>query len=232
LNNTLKTVFACVAVAAICDTAEAVIPGFGQLYGKNSFYLYNEYNCNPRNGRDQFFLSYFEYGLADWAALEMQTINYPDGSYHDLSLGGALQIWNAEWLALRGYALYDFGNGAPNAKADSMCYGLTGSGMIWRGLGYIYQVQCGHPCHGDPTKPTWLQQAYVTYNVTDRLTPYVSLTTDLCNVDTTTDVSVGGWYTLIRNQWGFRWISLYFDVANLTEKHDDIRISAGLDMLF
>lgn len=231
MKNAIKITVtaACLLLAGRCM---AVIPGFGLLYGQNSVYMYNEYNCGTHNSRDQFFLSYLEYGLTDWAALEMQTMNYPDGSYHDLSLGGALQIWSAEWLALKGYALYDFGNDAPNAKADSMCYGLTGSGAVWKGIGYIYQIQCGYPCHGESTKPDWRQQVYLTYDVADRLTSYVSVTTDLCHVDQTTDFSVGGWYTIVRDWRGIRWICMYFDVANLTERYEDVRVSAGFDLLF
>lgn len=227
----MKAVLA-VAGALFAVDALAVIPGYGITYGKNTVYSYNEYNCGTHDSKDQFFLNYLEYGVTDWAALQMQTVNYPDGSYHDLALGGAFQLWKRDWMALRAGAMYNFGNRAPNDKADSMCYALTASGDIWGGFGYIYQAQCTHACHDPVGKPGWYQQAYLTYNVTDRLTPYVSVTTDLCHVDETTDFSVGGWYTIIRDKYGFQWISLYFDVANLTEKTDGVRISAGFDMLF
>lgn len=228
----MKRILLAVFAVFACLNAKAVIPGYGPLYGRNTLYSYAEYNCSTKDSKDQFFLNYFEYGLTDWVAGTLSTVNYPDGSYRDLSLGGTFQIVNFEWLSLRGSAAYDFGNRAPNDKADSMSYGLTGSGSIWKGLGYIYQVQYSHPCHGEMPKPDWYQQVYLTYAVTESLTPYVSLTTDLCHVDETTDFSVGGWYTIFRDRFGLQWASLYFDVANLTEKYEGLRISVGFDILF
>lgn len=219
-------------VSAFACSAYAVIPGYGLNYGKGNTYVYNEYNCSTHDAKDQFFLSFLEYGVTDWFDVQAQTVNYPDGSYNDLSLGGCLQFWKSDWLNLRGGAMYDFGNRAPNDKADSICYSLTGSGEIWNGLGYIYQMQCVHACHAPVDTPDWYQQVYLTYNVTEDIVPYVSLTTSLREVDRTTDFSVGGWYTVLRDGYGLQWVTIYVDVANLTEKNEYVRVSAGFDVLF
>jgi hypothetical protein len=207
----------------------AAIPGFGLNYGKNTLYVYEEFNCNPRIKNDQFFLSYFEYGITDWQSVTLQNISYADGSYYDLSVGIMQQLCIHDNFNLRGGASYVFGPGQ-NGYEDGMYYCAFANGKIYGRFGYIFQLGVMHTFD---YKPLWGDAVYLTYDIIDeRFTVYASMTSDFVNFEKSVDFSLGCWCILLQNKYGFKWISWYFDVGNVIERQEDVRISMGIDLLW
>ncbi len=206
----------------------AVIPGFGLNYGSNSLYAYGEYNCSVHNKEDQFFMSYLEYGLTDWQSLIVQNISYPDGSYEDLSIGAMQQIYKHDYFNIRAGASYIFG---PKQKgfAEGMYYSAYANGLIYGNFGYICQLGVTH-IFGE--KPNWANSVYLTYNIIEELAVYVSVTSDMVHFEDSIDFSIGGWYALLQYKCGLEWVTLYFDVANVVEHKDGVRLSIGIDILY
>lgn len=208
--------------------AYGVIPGFGLNYGKNTFYTYAEYNCNARVKDDQFFLTYFEYGLTDWQAITVQNISYVDDTYYDMSIGILQQIYKHDYLNIRAGASYIFGPGQNNFE-DGMYYNMMANGKIYRNFGYIFQMGVTHIFN---YKPEWTDSIYLTYNFNDDLAVYLSMDSSLIEFEKNIDFSVGCWYTLLSDKYGIQWMTWYFDVSNVIERQEDIRISTGIDILF
>ena len=223
-----KLIITLMAAFAIIE-GRAAIPGFGLNYGKGNLYSYGEYNCSTYDRKDQFFLAYFEYGPCDDVSLVAQSLNYPDGSYHDLGLGGFYQLTRYDWMNSRIGAIYSFGPGNAEQQ-DSILYSLIANGQIAYGFGYILQTYCNHSI--GEGKPVWGQSPYLTYDLFKDLTIYGSMTYELCRFDSTIDFSVGFWYCLLRDKFGIQWADLYFDVGNLARTENDVRISVGIDFLF
>lgn len=210
-------------------TANAQIPGFGLTYGQGNVYGYNEFNANPHLAKDQYFLSYWEVGLMNWLDAVVQYTGYPDGSWNGLDVGGLAQLWKCDRLNLVGGATYGWNTAWQMNKEDRVTFLTTANGVIYKSLGYILQTGAVTSRHA---KPSWYQNVYLTWNFTDDLVGYLSTTYEPNHIDRTMDFAVGGWYTVLRDQLGVQWANLYFDVGNLTEKCNDLRISVGIDFLF
>lgn len=225
----MKKIIITLVSAIIAINSYAVIPGFGLNYGKNTMYMYGEYNCNPRIKDDHYALSYLEYGLTDWQAITVQNISYLDGSYHDLSLGFMQQLYIHDNFNLRAGISYIFGPGQNNYE-DGMYYSVYANGKIYKKFGYIFQLGVMHTFN---YKPEWEDAVYLTYDIIDEtFTAYTSMTSNLINFEKSIDFSVGYWYVLLQDKYGLKWITWYFDIGNVIERNDDIRISTGIDILF
>lgn len=224
----MKKIIAALIITGITVNSYAVIPGFGLNYGRNTLYSYGEYNCNLRKKNDQYFLNYFEYGLTDWQAITLQSINYPDGSYNDMSIGFMQQLYIHDNFNLRAGVSYIFGPGQNNYE-DGMYYGIFANGKIYGDFGYIFQLGVMHIFE---YKPTWENAAYLTYDILGNFTVYASMTSDFTDFEKSIDFSAGYWYILLQDKYGLKWITWYLDIGNAIERNDDIRISTGIDILF
>ena len=177
---------------------------------------------------DQYFMSYLEYGVTDWQSIVIQNISYPDGSYKDLSLGLMQQIYKHEYINIRGGVSYMFGPGQSNFD-EGIFYSVYANGKIYGDFGYIFQLGVSHIFD---SKPEWSKAAYLTYNVMDELALYICATSELVHFDDSIDFSFGGWYVLFEYKYGFEWATFYFDVGNVAEHEEGIRLSVGIDILY
>jgi hypothetical protein len=226
-NNYMKKILL-ILVGIFTLNANAVIPGFGLNYGKNTFYIYGEYNCNTRVKNDQYFLSYFEYGLTDWQSITLQNISYIDNIYYDMSIGILQQIFKHDYLNIRAGASYIFGPGQNNFE-DGMYYNVMANGKIYNNFGYIYQLGVTHIFN---YKPNWSNSIYLTYNINDDFAIYASMMSDFVKFEDNIDFSIGYWYTILTDKYNIKWVTLYFDISNIIEHTEDIRLSIGIDILF
>lgn len=229
-RDLVKALTCCVALLAAAETY-AAIPGFGLTYGERNAYVYNEYSGNTDLPRESYFCHYVQAGVTDWFDVIGQYVWYADKSYCYSGVGGALQLVTSDWFNAMGTTVYNWDPG-DKANPAHMTYGVTAHGIdLWNGFGYI--LMTGFDDYvWDSAGHTFSGALYLTYNITDDLMAYAEVLTQPDHVGKTTDVGFGGWYCILRDAYGVQWADLYFDVCNLTEKADAIRVSVGIDFLF
>lgn len=145
-----------------------------------------------------------------------------------MSIGILQQIYKHDYLNIRVGASYIFGPGQNNFD-DGMYYNVMANGKIYGDFGYIFQMGVTHIFN---YKPEWTDAIYLTYNINDDLVVYTSMTSNLVEFEKSIDFSVGYWYVLLSDKCELQWITWYFDVSNVIERQEDIRISVGFDVLF